>query len=105
MVDGFDIRCSLQHDVGTDTYGKWGVFMNGKISGKTGNLDLHRSVAAGRPASQPASLPACLEAQAITQAGGLAGIQAGSVCSLLCCKQPWWLMLCHKVSEPIALAC
>ena len=40
LVEKFDIRCSMLHDVGTDSSGKFSVFMNGKMS--DGNLDLHR---------------------------------------------------------------
>ncbi|KAI3429363.1 hypothetical protein D9Q98_005458 [Chlorella vulgaris] len=43
MVTGVDVRCQLMHSVGTDSSGKWGVFMNSKMA--DGNLDLHRALA------------------------------------------------------------
>lgn len=43
LVEQFDIRCAMMHDVGTGSSGKFGVYMNGVTS--DGNLDLHRALA------------------------------------------------------------
>lgn len=53
MVRDFDIRCSMQHDMGTDSSSKFGVFMDGRMV--NGNLDLHRWVDGWVRGSQPGS--------------------------------------------------
>ncbi|KAL4458833.1 hypothetical protein ABPG75_013698 [Micractinium tetrahymenae] len=42
LVQGLDVRCSMMHDVGTDTSSKFSVVMDSKL--KDGNLDLHRGL-------------------------------------------------------------
>lgn len=42
LMEKFDIRCTMMHDMGTGSSGKFGVFQNGVMT--DGNLDLHRAL-------------------------------------------------------------
>jgi activating signal cointegrator complex subunit 1 len=51
MVRNFDVRCSLVHDVGTDTGSKWSVVMVGAAQRRPAALSPCGMVAAVREAS------------------------------------------------------